>query len=176
MTVISIDELRSIMPYATRERCEIFIDPLNETMAEFEIDANVARACMFLAQISHESGNLRYVRELANGDAYEGRADLGNTEPGDGRRFRGHGLIQLTGRANHQEYADYKQMTIEQVLEYLETSDGAANVAGWFWSTRGLNEIADAGDFRRTTKIINGGYTHYEERLAYYRRATKVLA
>lgn len=171
--MITPAELRQIMPNAGN-RAERYADHLNAVMDRYEINTP-ERQAMFLAQIAHESGSLRYTQEIASGEAYEGRADLGNTEEGDGMRFKGHGFIQLTGRANHQKYADYKGMSLDEVLDYLQTDEGAADVAGWFWFTKGLNEIADRGDFKLITKRINGGYNGWADRVAFYERAQAVL-
>lgn len=170
---ITAQELRQIMPHAGA-RAERYCSHLNTVMDRYEINTT-ERQAMFLAQIAHESGSLRYTQEIASGAAYEGREDLGNIEPGDGVQFKGHGFIQLTGRANHQKYADYKGMTLDEVLDYLQTDEGAADVAGWFWETRGLNEIADRGDFKLVTKRINGGTNGWQDRLAFYERAQNVL-
>src|SRR3990167_7409133 len=97
--LITLEELQKIIPHGAA-RAALFIEPLNAAMQEFEI-TSIPRQSMFLAQIAHESGSFRYVRELASGDAYEGREDLGNNQTGDGARFRGRGFIQITGRANY---------------------------------------------------------------------------
>lgn len=165
------------MPLA-RDRADAFVDHLNSAMAEFEIN-NPLREAAFLAQVAHESGELRYVRELASGEAYEGRASLGNTEPGDGVRYRGRGLIQITGRANYRACSEALFGDPELLLDYperLEPPGPASLSAAWFWSSRGLNPLADRGDFLRITKVINGGTTHYKERVAYYERAKKLFA
>ena len=98
--------LKKIMPFATDANIDKFLPHLNDTMATFEIDTPMRQA-HFLAQIAHESGSLRYVREIASGEAYEGRQDLGNVMPGDGPRFKGRGLIQLTGRTNYKLFDEY---------------------------------------------------------------------
>jgi putative chitinase len=97
--MITEQQLRAIMPFGAKRGVQ-YLAPLAAAMAEFEINTP-ARQAAFIAQLAHESGEFRYVRELASGDASEGRKDLGNTEPGDGVRFRGRGLIQITGRANY---------------------------------------------------------------------------
>lgn len=171
--MITPEELKQIMPNAGN-RAARYADHLNTVMERYEINTP-ERQAMFLAQIGHESGSLRYTQEIASGEAYEGRADLGNTEDGDGVRFKGHGFIQLTGRANHQKYADDKGMSLDEVLAYLQTDEGAADVAGWFWFTRGLSELADRGNFLLVTKRINGGTNGYADRLAFYERAKQVL-
>jgi putative chitinase len=172
--VITLDELHQIMPYAGG-RAALFIEPLNAAMQEFDINTNVREAA-FLAQIAHESGSLKYVRELADGTAYELRHDLGNTEPGDGPRYRGRGLVQITGRANYQACGDALGVDLVGSPELLERTDLACRSAAWFWKTHGLNELADKGDFKLITKRINGGYNGYQDRLAYYERAQRVLA
>jgi putative chitinase len=161
------------MPNAGK-RIAMFLRPLNDAMLEFEI-TGATREAAFLAQIAHESGEMRYVREIASGAAYEGREDLGNTQPGDGERFRGRGLIQITGRANYDQCGDALGLDLLKHPELLEEPVNACRSAAWFWKSKGLNELADAGDFRRITRRINGGYNGLDERLAYYDRAQRTL-
>jgi putative chitinase len=156
--VITLDDLKAICRHSTTGRLAVFVEPLNAAMQEFAISENPARETHFLAQIAHESGGFRYVREIASGAAYEGRADLGNTEAGDGERFRGRGLIQITGRSNY------------------AACGVAARSAAWFWDSRHLNELADRGDARGITKRINGGLNGYQDRLAYLALAQERLA
>lgn len=157
---------------ASAPRVDRFLAPLNAAMVEFQINTP-ARVAAFIAQIGHESGSFYYMREIASGEAYEGRVDLGNTEPGDGRRYRGRGPIQITGRANVLacSLALFKDDRLLHFPEVLEDPAIGCRAAGWFWQTHGLNELADVGNFRRITKIINGGYTHYDERVELHRRA-----
>ena len=166
-------ELLKIMPYA-QSRVDAFLDPLNAAMLEFFIDTP-KREAAFLAQVAHESGELRYVRELADGSAYEGRADLGNTEPGDGQRFRGRGLIQITGRANYRECGDALNLSLVDAPALLEIPENACRSAAWFWHKRGLNELADADQFKTITKRINGGLNGYPDRVTHWERAKAVL-
>lgn len=173
---ITLDQLRAIMPRA-RSLALVYLVPLNEAMAEFGIDS-LARQSAFLAQLAHESGELRYVEELASGRAYEGRADLGNTHPGDGVRFKGRGLIQITGRTNYADcsaalFGD-RQVLLEQP-ERLEEPSLAARSAAWFWASRKLNALADSGDFELITRRINGGLNGLADRLAHLERAQEVL-
>lgn len=171
--MITIEQLQAIMPYA-RSRAAVFLPALNDAMAEFGIDT-ATRQAAFLAQVCHESGSLRYVRELASGAAYEGRTDLGNTEPGDGVRFKGRGLIQITGRANYAECGAVLGLPLEEQPELLEQVGPACRSAAWFWSSRGLNAVADRRDFRLITRRINGGLNGFADRLAAWERAEAVL-
>ena len=170
---MTFDQLKEIMPYAGK-RAETFLEPLNAAMAEFEINTP-ARQAAFLAQIAHESGSLRYVKEIASGAAYEGRKDLGNTEEGDGMRFKGRGLIQITGRANYTQCGAALGLDLLAEPDLLEQTGNACRSAAWFWQTRGLNELADDGEFKLITKRINGGYNGLEDRRAYYTRAKETL-
>lgn len=171
--MVSKAELIAIMPYA-KERAEKFLTPLNAAMEEFEINTP-ARVAAFLAQIGHESGQLRYVRELASGSAYEGRKDLGNTQAGDGMKYRGRGLIQVTGKANYFAVMMALDLDVIDHPEVLEQPVNACRVSAWWWKEHGLNELADTGDFKRITKIINGGYNGLKDREELYAAAKKVL-
>ncbi|MBR7634860.1 glycoside hydrolase family 19 protein [Janthinobacterium lividum] len=162
------------MPLA-RARAPAFLAPLNAAMLEFGM-TTPARQASFLSQVGHESGQLRYVRELASGQAYEGRVELGNTQRGDGVRFRGRGLLQVTGRANYAACGKALGLDLLAQPELLEQTVNACRSAGWFWQTRGLNALADAGDQERVTRRINGGVNDLAARLALYREARKVLA
>jgi len=171
--MITLEQLRAIMPLAG-PRAAVFLPALNEAMAGYGIDTPTRQAA-FLAQVAHESGQLRYVRELASGEAYEGRADLGNTQPGDGMRFKGRGLIQITGRANYRACGAALGLPLEDQPALLEQVGPACESAAWFWQSRGLNALADAGDFRLITRRINGGINGYADRLAALERAQGVL-
>lgn len=171
--MITGTQLQSIMPFA-KARIPSFVAPLNAAMHEFHINSPIRQAA-FIAQIAHESGELRYVEEIASGSAYEGRKDLGNTQPGDGMRYKGRGLIQITGRNNYAECGKALGVDLITNPELLETNDFACRSAAWFWASRGLNDLADRGDFERITKRINGGLNGYQERLAYHARAKMAL-
>lgn len=166
-------ELNAAMPYAGT-RAATFAQPLTDAMAEFDIDTPKRQAA-FLAQIAHESGSLRYVRELANGSAYEGRADLGNTEYGDGPRYKGRGLLQITGRANYASCGIALGAPLVGNPELLETPVLACRSAGWFWKSHNLNQFADADEFGALTKRINGGWNGLDERIKAWLVARKAL-
>lgn len=159
-------QLAVIMPRAGK-RVATFFRPLVDTMAEFQIDTKERQAA-FLAQLAHESGELLYVKELASGKAYEGRKDLGNTVPGDGVRYKGRGLIQLTGKANYFRCMMELDIDCIEHPELLEEPVNAARVAGWFWQSNNLNALADVGDQKGICRKINGGYNGLAERLAYF--------
>jgi putative chitinase len=133
------------------------------------------RQAAFLAQVAHESGELRFFEEIASGAAYEGRRDLGNVRPGDGRRFKGRGPIQLTGRANYRAAGRALGIELENNPTRAADPDVGFRVAAWYWRTRGLNTLADQGDFRQITKRINGGFNGLADRQRYWARAKAVL-
>lgn len=173
-------ELLTIMPLAaTHLKADEFLAPLGAAMDEFGIDTPVRQAA-FLAQIGHESGQLQYTRELwGPTDAqrgYEGRADLGNVVDGDGFRFRGRGLIQITGRANYAACGVALGLDLLAHPDLLEGPVNACRSAAWFWHLHGLNALADAGDFEHLTKRINGGLNGYPDRVGLWGRAKNVLA
>jgi len=174
---LTLEQLQKCIPDAG-ELVPIYLEALNSAMAEFEI-SNLARQATFLAQICHESGSLKYVREIwgptAAQLAYEGREDLGNTQQGDGPRFKGRGLIQITGRKNYEAVSLGLGRNVVNDFAYLETPIGASRSAAWFFKTRGCNVSADLGNFWDVSKTINGGTNGLNDRIRHYVRIRRVL-
>ncbi len=154
-------------------------------MALYCIDT-AARQAAFLAQIGHESGGLKYTSEVWGPtpaqSRYEGRKDLGNNKTDDGSRFRGHGLIQTTGRANHARVTQRLRLRFDGVPDFeqepqaLTDTKWAALSACDYWDMHNLNTLADSGDFERITEIINGGNNGLEDRIARHLAAQAALA
>jgi putative chitinase len=174
---ITEQQLLHIFPNAGRQ-AGVFVPALNTAMSRYGIVGTV-RVAAFIAQVGHESGQLRWVREIwgptAQQAGYEGRADLGNTQKGDGSKYRGRGLIQITGRANYTACGEALGLDLISNPELLELPQHAAMSAAWFWSTNGLNTLADQGQFAKITRRINGGLTGQDDRQALYDKALKVL-
>ena len=146
---------------------------------EFDINTPL-RWAHYLAQIAHESAELRYSEEIASGKAYDtGKLaiKLGNTPEadGDGQKYKGRGLIQVTGRANYEAYKQYCGFDVVERPELLAKPVGAIRSSMWFWKAKGLNELADRDEFTAITKRINGGTNGIEDRRKYLARAKKVL-
>jgi putative chitinase len=158
------------MPNANVERVDEIFPYLVSGMEQYEINTYL-RECHFIAQLAHESGEFRYMEELASGKAYEGRKDLGNVNPGDGVRYKGRGCIQITGATNY--FACGKSLGVDFIHnpELLETPEYASKSACWFWSSRGLNKIADTDNILTITKRINGGTNGLADRQKYLDRA-----
>ena len=168
-------------------------DWMNTLCPSYEIDT-AREYGHFLAQACHETDHFKTLREYASGSAYEGRADLGNTQPGDGIRFRGRGIFQTTGRANYLQLGIKKgrRDLFINTPELLELPEYAVWSACEFWKTRGLNDVANHADTDALKKkyrgniidvspveyislTINGGYRGMEERKKYYALAQQVL-
>ena len=146
---------------------------------EFDINTTL-RWAHYFAQIAHESAELRYSEEIASGKAYDtGKLaiKLGNTPEadGDGQKYKGRGLIQVTGRANYEAYKQYCGFDVVERPELLAKPVGAIRSSMWFWKTKGLNELADRDEFTAISKRINGGTNGIEDRRKYLARAKKVL-
>jgi putative chitinase len=164
---------------------DLYAQPLSEACEWHGINTP-ARMAAFLAQVGHESGSLRFTREIWGPtpaqQRYEGRADLGNTEPGDGLRYCGRGLIQLTGRANYIRIRDRMRGVFPDVPDFedepeqLERPRWACLSAAEYWAGAGLNALADKGDFEAITKRINGGLNGQADRLQRWERAKQALA
>lgn len=201
--VLNEQQLLQILPNA-RQAAGFFVPALNAAMAKYQI-ATPARAAAFIAQVGHESAQLtavvenlnysaaalmktwpsRFSAELAAACArqpekianiaYASRMGNGAPGSGDGWKYRGRGLIQVTGKTNYQKCGDALGLDLITNPELLEQPVNAAMSAGWFWSVNGLNALADSGSFTQITQKVNGGQNGADDRLAIYQRALKVL-
>ena len=175
---ITAQQLLQILPNAGQV-AGFFVPVLNTAMNRYQI-VGPKRIATFIAQIGHESGQLKYVKEIWGPTAaqakYKGRKDLGNTVVGDGFKYLGRGLIQITGRANYIICGEALALDLINHPELLERPQHACMSAAWFWATKGLNTLADVGQFDRITRRINGGQSGAADRQTLYARALKVLA
>ena len=199
---ITAQQLLQILPNAGQV-AGVFVPVLNTAMSRYQI-VGVKRIAAFVAQVSHESGHLtrlvenlnysadalrrnwpsRFNVELASAVArkpeqianiaYGNR--MGNSAPGDGWKYRGRGLIQITGKNNYRACGEALGLDLIAQPELLEKPQHACMSAAWYWATNGLNTLADKGDFTGVTQRINGGQTGAADRQALYARALKVLA
>jgi len=161
---MTLDDLKRAVPNAPPMRFSLYGEPLLAAMQGQSIDTPI-RAAHFLAQVGHESLDLRYVEEIADGSRYENRVDLGNVYPGDGPKFKGRGLIQLTGRANYAAYGrEIGRDLLADPGAVAEDPLLATGVATWFWARHKLNALADQNDLARITRRINGGLRGLEDR------------
>lgn len=169
--VVTDDLIKRIDPNVKKT----YASALNPAMTAGSI-TTPPRVAAFLAQILHESASFQFLRELASGTAYEGRKDLGNTQPGDGVRYKGRGFIQLTGRANFRSAGSDLGIDLENNPDLAEQPDIAAQLAVWFWNKKNLNVKADVGDFIGITRAINGGTRGLQQRTRLYESAKQVLS
>lgn len=151
---------------ATLDRAQEMAICANRYFPEYGIMDSALRLAHFLAQVIHESGSFRYMEEIASGQAYEGRASLGNTQPGDGVRYKGRGPIQITGRANYRRYGALLGIDFERHPEILAFPSIGLHGALEFWKQNKLNDLADADDVLAITKRINGGVNGLDDRKA----------
>ena len=153
------------------------LDDLNSCLQRFEINT-FDRMTHFLAQIGHESGGLQYMKEIASGRAYEGRENLGNTQPGDGPRFKGAGVIQLTGRYNYQEFSEFiGDPRVMEGCDYVATNYPFTS-AGFWWRTNAMNRQVDSGaSCREISARVNGRdpANGLDDRERFFRKAVAVL-
>lgn len=172
-TLFSASDLYGIYG-ANRQKCLFFAPILNEWMVRYSIDTK-ERIWAFIATIGIESGRLQYLEEIADGSAYEGRKSLGNIYEGDGQRFKGRGLIQITGRTNYERASKAMGVDFLSNPHRVKELPYCVSVSCWWWSESGCNEIADRGDLRAVRKKVNGGYNGYDEFVRLYNRAKEVI-
>lgn len=150
------------------------VSSLNEVFVKYQINTKL-RENHFLAQVIHESGAFKYKEEIASGDAYDTRVDLGNTPEidGDGRLYKGRGWIQITGKSN------YKKASKEFNVDFINNPKLASEypycalLAGWYWNRNNLNKYADINYIKTITKLINGGYNGLSDRIKWYEKCHK---
>jgi predicted chitinase len=170
------------MPNLGSTKATAFLPFLVGAMKEFDIDTP-ARAAAFLAQLAHESGELRFMEEIWGPTPAQLRYEpvspvarsLGNTQPGDGKRFKGRGPIQVTGRANYRVFGDALGVDLVGNPPLAATNNVGFRTAGLYWKKRGLNELADQQRFESITRRLNGGVNGLADRIRYYERAKVVL-
>lgn len=176
---ITEDDLRGIVSSRYHHYInEDIVRAINMTLLKYRITTPL-RAAHFLAQILHESGELRFTEEVWGPTPaqkrYEGRKDLGNTQEGDGYRYRGRGLIQLTGRSNYERYSEYTGIDYVEYPVRVADPPASVDVAGWYWDTHELNIPADLDDILEITRKINGGFNGLNHRTELFHRAKKIL-
>lgn len=171
---LTLQQLQNISQSKNTTKLKEILPGLNECFKMYEINT-LLRICHFLAQVMHESGNFYYFEEIASGKAYEGRADLGNTQPGDGVKYKGRGIIQITGRANYTKLSEDLKVDFVNQPELLSNMKWGVISAGWYWNKRKINAIADLDDVLKVTKKVNGGTNGLEDRKKYLARAKKEL-
>jgi putative chitinase len=148
---------------------------LNKCLNEFQINTS-SRMRHFLSQTAHESGGLKWLKELADGSAYNGRKDLGNTQPGDGQKYKGAGVIQLTGRNNYQAFSNFiKDPKVMEGVNYVSTTYPFSS-AGFWWHKNNMNALCDKGaTVEQVTRRVNGGINGLQDRINYYNKACKLI-
>lgn len=175
--MIALEQLSKCVPACPGTLLSACYAYLAQAFEEFEINTP-ARQAAALAQMAWESNSFRDMTERSDGKCYEGRRDLGNTYPGDGPRFIGRGVIQLTGRANYAAASKALGVNLEDNPEQASSLPVAFRSAGWYWKAHGLNELADQGTpdaFDRITRRINGGLNGKAGRDANWIRCKAVL-
>lgn len=173
--MITLEQLIQVFgKAATEEKVKLYYKFLVKAMTEFEINTK-RRQAAFLANIGFESAYFRYLKEIASGEKYEGREDLGNTSPGDGVKYKGRGFIQITGKFNYRECGEALEQDFVNNPALLESPENAARSAAWFWKKHGLNELADKDQLREITHRINGGLNGLFARIELTKQIKEIL-
>ena len=173
--VVRKDQVEGVFDRLNDKITDFQFQKLDESLKRFDINT-VQRVRHFLSQIAHESAGLRYMVEIHDGSNYEGRRDLGNTRPGDGRKFRGVDALQMTGRANYQAFANY--IGDQRVMEgWRYVSEKYLFLpSGFWWENNKMNELCDRGaTVEQVTRRVNGGTNGLAERKRYYERALRFI-
>lgn len=166
--------LKQIAPNAKEEIIGPLVGYLDEYLPKYDINSYL-RVCHFIAQAAHESAGFKTLEEYASGADYEGRADLGNVKPGDGKRYKGRGIFQLTGRANYRVMGQKLGVDLENKPELAADPLISVRTACEYWNSRKLSIYADLDDVRTITRKINGGYNGFEDRKLYLSRAKAAI-
>lgn len=170
MVRVSASGLCNISPYINAVDAVKIAHIINERASTYGISTKF-RMCAFVATIIHESGCFRYTQEIASGEAYEGRKDLGNINEGDGVKYKGRGFIQITGRANYEKVQEALKVPCVEHPELLASYPLCLVASMWWWFAHGCNQLADKDNIELVTRRVNGGYRGLTERKKYYELA-----
>ncbi|NLU83756.1 hypothetical protein HCA44_13320 [Rhodococcus sp. HNM0569] len=173
-TDINLDQLAAIVPQVSRDQLAGYVAPLNAALAHAGIDSPLRKAA-FISQLVVESDSFRTFEEYASGSAYEGRSDLGNTQPGDGTRYKGRGAIQVTGRHNYEQVSQYTGIDFIANPELMASPENAFSTAAWYWTSRNLNGAADTAGIEKVSRLVNGGTHGLAQRIDSFTRGLAVL-
>mgnify|MGYP001766125446 CR=1 FL=1 len=201
---ITLEKLNEALPDVAEEDVQKYYESFLLVCETFDINTP-KRMAAFLAQVGHESQNFTRTTENLNYSAkrlkevfpkyfrtvstesyarnpekianrvYSNRMGNGTEASGDGWKYRGRGLIQLTGKENYQNFAHDMEMTVDEAIEYIETPEGALMSAGWFWDKKNLNVLADQGKIKTISIRVNGGEHGLPDRIKKYKEALEVL-
>jgi putative chitinase len=172
--MITKEMIKQIAPTSKNEIVDPLVKYLNKYLAKYEVN-NFWRVSHFIAQAAHESASFRTLEEYASGAAYEGRKDLGNVNAGDGVRYKGRGIFQLTGRANYRDMSKKLGLDLEGKPELAESPEVSVLTALEYWKSRNLNALADSNDIMAITKKINGGFNGLDDRRRYFARCKEII-
>jgi putative chitinase len=172
--MITKEMLKKIAPYSKDVIISALVEPLNEHLPKYGVDTHL-RVTHFLAQAAHETAGFKTLEEYASGQAYEGRKDLGNTKPGDGKKYKGRGIFQLTGRANYKTFGKKIGKDLEGNPILAGDAETSVLIALEYWNNRKLSPLADKDDVTAITKKINGGLNGFEDRKKYLAKAKKIV-
>lgn len=153
----------------------VTIAPHFEAILNFYEINNGIRVSHFMGQVTHECAGFSTSEEFSTGEAYEGRRDLGNIYPGDGVKYKGRGLIQLTGRYNYRTYGKFLNLPLEESPELAGEPINALKIACEYWKHKNLNKLCDDDDIIKITKIINGGLNGLDDRKYYYQKTKNII-
>jgi len=166
--------LKTLCPQGKDSIVEGVVTYFNQYAADYGLNSPL-RISHFFAQAAHEADNFKTLEEYASGAAYEGRKDLGNTHKGDGRRYKGRGMFQLTGRANYEEYGDELGVDLINNPELAATAEISVRTALAYWKKKNLNTYADKNDITTITKRINGGLNGFADRKYKYKKIRELI-
>lgn len=205
MNHVTLEQLQQLFPLTKKTTLALYVDPLNFFMEEGEITtrdricAFLSQVGVESGGLSVVKENLNYsaqgllltfkkyfptkeiaqqyerIPEMIANRVYSNRMGNGPESSGDGWKYRGRGLIQVTGKNNYMQFANDRGLELQEAIDYLETPDGACESAVWYWSSRNINSAADEKDIVRVTKLVNGGLHGFDQRMAYYQTALTIF-
>lgn len=165
--------LRSLCPGAKQNIIDGVAEYFNQYSKEYGVNTPL-RVVHFLSQAAHETDKFKTLQEYASGSAYEGRRDLGNVKKGDGRRYKGRGIFQLTGRANYRTIGKVLDLDLENNPDSALNPKYSVLIALEYWKSRRINSNADIDDIVGVTKKINGGRNGLQDRINLLKRAKEL--